>query len=221
SLRSPGVRAAGAPPAPARRVERYRAVPIECGTIRYQMQARSLPDVSELAEAASDDAARSDPQHAHRLRLVGAMAAVLAEKAYSTVTIADVARQARVSKRTFYEHFADKEACFIAVYATLSDIVLKATFDATAGNLPWATKLRASTRGAKNPPSGAEAVRRSAPAARRPEPPGRSQEDPPLAGHGDRGHRGNQRARPRGRRRRSRGSIDRARDHGRRSPPGR
>ena len=110
------------------------------------MQARSLPDVPELAEAASDDAARSDPQHAHRLRLVGAMAAVLAEKAYSTVTIADVARQARVSKRTFYEHFADKEACFIAVYATLSDIVLKATFDATAGNLPWATKLRASTR---------------------------------------------------------------------------
>jgi len=110
------------------------------------MQARSLPDVPELAEAASDDAARSDPQHAHRLRLVGAMAAVLAEKAYSTVTIADVARQARVSKRTFYEHFADKEACFIAVYATLSDIVLKATFDATAGNLPWATKLRAATR---------------------------------------------------------------------------
>jgi AcrR family transcriptional regulator len=110
------------------------------------MQGRSLPDVPELAEAVSDDAARKDPEHAHRLRLVGAMAAVLAEKAYSTVTIADIARQARVSKRTFYEHFADKEACFIAVYETLSDIVLKATLDATTGDLPWAKRLRASTR---------------------------------------------------------------------------
>lgn len=96
--------------------------------------------------AASDDAARGDAENAHRLRLVAAMAALLAARAFSTVTIADIARQARVSKRTFYEHFADKEACFIACYETLSDIVLKATLDATTGDLPWAKKVRASTR---------------------------------------------------------------------------
>jgi len=96
--------------------------------------------------AASDDAARDDAENAHRLRLVAAMAALLAARALSTVTIADIARQARVSKRTFYEHFADKEACFIACYETLSDIVLKATLDATTGDLPWAKKVRASTR---------------------------------------------------------------------------
>ena len=36
------------------------------------------------------------------------------------MTIADVVRVARVSKRTFYEHFADKEACFLALYAETS-----------------------------------------------------------------------------------------------------
>jgi AcrR family transcriptional regulator len=110
------------------------------------MQGRPLPDVPELAVAASDDAARGDAENGHRLRLVAAMAALLAARALSTVTIADIARQARVSKRTFYEHFADKEACFIACYETLSDIVLKATLDATTGDLPWAKKVRASTR---------------------------------------------------------------------------
>jgi AcrR family transcriptional regulator len=110
------------------------------------MQGRLLPELPEVAQAAAIDAARSDPEHAHRLRLVGAMAALLAERGYSTVTIADIARQARVSKRTFYEHFADKEACFIACYATLSDIVLQAVNAATSGDIPWAKKLRASTR---------------------------------------------------------------------------
>jgi AcrR family transcriptional regulator len=109
------------------------------------MQARPLPEVPELV-AAADAAARSDPEHAHRLRLVGAMAALLAERPYSTVTIADIARQAHVSKRTFYEHFADKEACFIACYAALSDVVLQATLEATTGDLPWEKKVRASTR---------------------------------------------------------------------------
>src|SRR5882672_12086089 len=105
----------------ARLDRRYQPVPGECGTIPYQMQVPPLPDL-----ATASDAARGDPAETHRLRLVGAMAALLAEKGYSTVTIADIARQARVSKRTFYEHFPDKDACFIACYETLSDMVLQA-----------------------------------------------------------------------------------------------
>jgi AcrR family transcriptional regulator len=102
------------------------------------------PPLPELATAS--DAARGDPAETHRLRLVGAMAALLAEKGYSTVTIADIARQAHVSKRTFYEHFPDKDACFIACYETLSAMVLQAIVDAMVGELPWAKRMRASTR---------------------------------------------------------------------------
>src|SRR5580693_974681 len=105
------------------------------------MQVPTLPEL-----VATGDAARGDPAEAHRLRLVGAMAACLAEKGYSTVTIADIARQAHVSKRTFYEHFPDKDACFIACYETLSNIVLQAIVEAMSGDLPWAKRIRASTR---------------------------------------------------------------------------
>jgi AcrR family transcriptional regulator len=101
------------------------------------------PSPPELATAT--DAAQSNPVE-HRLRLIGAMAALLAERGYSTVTIADIARQAHVSKRTFYEHFADKDACFIACYETLSNMVLQAIVDAMSGDLPWAKKWRASTK---------------------------------------------------------------------------
>ena len=70
----------------------------------------------------------------HRARLTEGLAAAIAAKGYAAVTIADVVRLARVSKRTFYEHFADKEACFLALYAETSDelIDLIATAAATA-----------------------------------------------------------------------------------------
>jgi AcrR family transcriptional regulator len=68
----------------------------------------------------------------HRARLTGGLAAAIAEKGYATVTIADVVRHARVSKRTFYEHFADKEACFLALYSETSDELLDLIAEAAA-----------------------------------------------------------------------------------------
>jgi AcrR family transcriptional regulator len=68
----------------------------------------------------------------HRARLTGGLAAAIAEKGYAAVTIADVVRHARVSKRTFYEHFADKEACFLALYSETSDELLSVIADAVA-----------------------------------------------------------------------------------------
>lgn len=48
------------------------------------------------------------------------MAAAIAEKRYPEVTVADIVRHARVSKRTFYENFPDKESCFLATYQAVS-----------------------------------------------------------------------------------------------------
>ena len=48
------------------------------------------------------------------------MGLAVADKGYPATTIADVVRHARVSKRTFYESYPDKEACFLATYATIS-----------------------------------------------------------------------------------------------------
>ena len=48
-----------------------------------------------------------------------------AEKGYAAVTIDDLARAARISKRTFYDHFADKEACLLAAYEDAAELVYR------------------------------------------------------------------------------------------------
>lgn len=58
---------------------------------------------------------------AARDRLLRGMAGALAERRYVDVTMNDIVRHARTSKRTFYEHFADKEECFLELYARVCD----------------------------------------------------------------------------------------------------
>jgi AcrR family transcriptional regulator len=59
-----------------------------------------------------------------RGRLLDAMARAVAEKGYAAATVADVVAIAGVSRRTFYEQFADKESCFLAAYDTGVELVL-------------------------------------------------------------------------------------------------
>ena len=83
----------------------------------------------------------------HRARLTEGLAAAIAEKGYAAVTIADVVRVARVSKRTFYEHFADKEACFLALYAETSDELLELIGNAVVtARGPWQQRIGAAAR---------------------------------------------------------------------------
>jgi AcrR family transcriptional regulator len=53
-----------------------------------------------------------------RGRLLDAMAEAVAEHSYGATTIAHVVSHAGVSRKTFYEHFRDKEHCFLAMYDT-------------------------------------------------------------------------------------------------------
>ena len=58
---------------------------------------------------------------AQREQILEGFAAAIAVKGYQATTIADIAARARISKTTFYEHFADKEAVFLALHATVAD----------------------------------------------------------------------------------------------------
>lgn len=51
-----------------------------------------------------------------RARMLDAMTRAVAEKGYAAATVSDVVAGARVSRRTFYEQFDDKEDCFLAAY---------------------------------------------------------------------------------------------------------
>jgi len=78
---------------------------------------------------------RSLPRGPHRLarevvlasqrgRLLDAIAQVVAEKGYGRTTVADVIDRAGVSRKTFYEHFRDKEGCFLAAYDAGVEVLL-------------------------------------------------------------------------------------------------
>jgi len=54
-----------------------------------------------------------------RERLIAGLAEAVAEHGYAGTTIAHITRHAAVSRRTFYEHFASKDECFIAAYDTV------------------------------------------------------------------------------------------------------
>ncbi|WP_369830020.1 TetR/AcrR family transcriptional regulator [Mycobacterium sp. 1465703.0] len=59
-------------------------------------------------------AAEPDP---FRQRLLDGLATSISERGYRASTVADVVRCARTSKRTFYDHFAGKEECFLELLA--------------------------------------------------------------------------------------------------------
>jgi AcrR family transcriptional regulator len=48
--------------------------------------------------------------------MLEAMEGAVQDKGYTHTAVADVVAGAGVSRETFYQHFADKEACFLAAY---------------------------------------------------------------------------------------------------------
>jgi AcrR family transcriptional regulator len=56
------------------------------------------------------------PGASQRNRLIEAMITTAARYGYGGASVARVVKQAGVSRATFYEHFEDKEDCFLAVY---------------------------------------------------------------------------------------------------------
>ncbi len=68
---------------------------------------------------------RAEVENHQRERILAAMIASAGTKGYGSTTIADITRLARVSRDTFYEQFANKEACFLAAYDGLARELLE------------------------------------------------------------------------------------------------
>ena len=78
-----------------------------------------------------------------RTRMLDAMVRAVADKGYADATVADVVALAGVSRRTFYEHFADKRECFLAAYETGAEIVFAEIDAELAATPPGASRLEA------------------------------------------------------------------------------
>lgn len=85
----------------------------------------------------------------HRERLLRSVIAAVAEASYPVVTVADIVRRARVSRAVFYEHFADKEDCFLTAMREGALLMLSgmaAAVRALPADAPDEQALRASFR---------------------------------------------------------------------------
>ncbi|MEJ8838910.1 TetR/AcrR family transcriptional regulator [Ramlibacter sp. AN1133] len=82
----------------------------------------------------------------HRGRLLRGMAAAVAVKGYADTTIADIVREASVSRRTFYEHFHDKAECLIALYEAASRNALRVLREAIDPAHGWEEQVERAIR---------------------------------------------------------------------------
>ncbi|HEY4177296.1 MAG TPA: helix-turn-helix domain-containing protein [Kofleriaceae bacterium] len=77
---------------------------------------------------------RATVEQSQRWRLIEAMIEVAARIGYADASVATVIERAGVSRKTFYEHFTDKEDCFLAGYEVVSDRLIADIVAASAGH---------------------------------------------------------------------------------------
>jgi AcrR family transcriptional regulator len=81
-----------------------------------------------------------------RMRITSAMVAVGSKRGFEQTTVSQIVRRAGVSRRTFYELFEDRHACFLAVF---QDAVARAGAPVAAAygaERSWRERIRAGVR---------------------------------------------------------------------------
>jgi AcrR family transcriptional regulator len=105
----------------------------------YLMSSTLLPRSRPVSVRALAAASQRD-------RILVAMVDAVVELGYQRATVSEVIGRAGVSRRTFYEYFADRDECFLAAYdrglAVLGEILAtrEAELEADAG---WRVRLEA------------------------------------------------------------------------------
>jgi AcrR family transcriptional regulator len=79
-----------------------------------------------------------------RERLLNGVVDAVAEHGYNATTIGAITEAAKISRRTFYEHFKDKEGCFLAAYEMIDTHVRGAMLTAAERSPTWPERVRAS-----------------------------------------------------------------------------
>jgi AcrR family transcriptional regulator len=118
---NPSRRAPGAGPAkPARGRQALKAVPDAPGPDTGGDTRRR-----ERPHERPGTVAREQSRQRQRLRLALAMIECVSKDGYGATRVADVIAQAGVSRKTFYEHFANKQDCLLATYDLISNEAMR------------------------------------------------------------------------------------------------
>lgn len=96
--------------------------------------------MTSAVTAAADDAV--DGGDPFRLRLLDGLATSITERGYRASTVADVVRNARTSKRTFYDRFSSKEACFLELLQADNERLGRTIVAAVDPEADWHQQIR-------------------------------------------------------------------------------
>jgi AcrR family transcriptional regulator len=85
---------------------------------------------------------RSQVNEMQRARLMAGAVSAIEELGYAHATVGQITSRARVSRRTFYELFADRDECLAAVLQETAALVESELADAGVGGLAWRERVR-------------------------------------------------------------------------------
>jgi AcrR family transcriptional regulator len=113
---------------------------------RVHTRARKRPTAATAAPSrvrAREDASRGRVIEIQRARLLAAALGAIDELGYPRVTVAHIASRARVSRRTFYELYGNREDCLLAALRSVVEALREELRAADIEGLPWRERLRA------------------------------------------------------------------------------
>jgi len=90
--------------------------------------------------------AREEVARNQRARLYGGMIESVSQRGYQATTVAHVIALAGVSRRAFFEQFANKEACFLATYDIVIARANKRMRDAWYEERGWTNRMHSATK---------------------------------------------------------------------------
>ena len=100
--------------------------------------------MTTVTSTAREQHAPAEPAEApaeFRRRLLEGMATAIRERGFRETTVADVVRHARTSRRTFYEHFASKQDCYVALLRESNAEMISQIAAAVDPHATWATQI--------------------------------------------------------------------------------
>lgn len=82
-----------------------------------------------------------------KARIINALAEEVSRRGYKAVSVADVVKRAKVSRKTFYDNFGGKDECFLAAQDFAMSAALERVVDAAGEGGDWPERVAAGLAG--------------------------------------------------------------------------
>jgi AcrR family transcriptional regulator len=141
--RSPEQISATAPDTPSEPVARGAQSPTRTDTVAPAAQANGHV---ERPRKRTESKARAQARSEQRVRLALAMIDAIAEDGYRATRVADVISRAGVSRKTFYEHFENKQECLLVTFDLITAEATRRIESAYRDGVGWPGRVEAGIR---------------------------------------------------------------------------